>query len=108
MLNPNTPDAVNLIHEGLVALSRASQYGMAVDVDYCRKMDKVLTKKIKRMKDEFFESKTGSFWKKIYKNPNVKDQIPIEIQITKFQNLLLILWTKNRRKNKGKLLGFLP
>ena len=65
-VKPNHPEAYKLIHDGLLALSEASIQGMRIDVKYCRKMDIILTKKIKRLKRQIEETHMGQLWQTIY------------------------------------------
>ncbi len=66
-----TKEAYELIHNGLIALNRASKQGVCIDVQYCRKMEKALTKKIQRYKNNFNGSKIGRLWHKTYAKVNL-------------------------------------
>lgn len=70
-IKPTTPRAYQLIHEGMLALTEATRYGICVDVPYCKKQKKRLKSKIKIHKKKFFKCKMGKIWKKEYKNPNL-------------------------------------
>lgn len=70
-IKPNTVAAQKLFHQGVLALSKASINGMRVDVNYCKKQKKYLTKKIKILKSKFFKSEVGKLWRKNYTNPNI-------------------------------------
>ena len=65
---PNHPDAYKLIHDGLLALSEASMQGMCIDTDYCKKMDIILTKRIRRLKEKIESTKMGRLWRHIYQS----------------------------------------
>ncbi len=67
-----TQDAMNLIHDGLLSLNRATKYGMCVDVKYCEKMHKNLSKRLIVLENKIKDSKLGKRWKKSYPNMNVK------------------------------------
>ena len=69
--NPSTKQAFQLIHDGLITLSRASQYGMCVDVDYCNSINQKLTKKINKYQNKFIKSETGKLWKETFYNINL-------------------------------------
>ncbi len=70
-MNPSSKQAYKLVHEGLLALSRASQYGMCVDVEYCNKINKTLEKRIQVLKQDFYKSKTGGLWEDTFPSPNL-------------------------------------
>lgn len=59
----NIVDAHQLFHEGILALGEAERYGLHIDTVYTEKKTKLLTKKIKRIESEFFESKFYRRWK---------------------------------------------
>ena len=59
-------DAYNLIHKGILALARAEQQGMRIDVDYCESKIKHLARKIKYTEDKFQESSFATTWKKSF------------------------------------------
>ena len=75
--NPSTKEAHLLVHQGLLALSKASQYGMCVDVDYCIKMNDILEGRIKHLSNYFLSSRMGRFWKKIYNKPNLNSDLQL-------------------------------
>ncbi len=61
-LNPNTEQAYNLLHNGVLALSRAERQGIRVDLDYAERKKLQLTKKIKRLESEFKDTKFYRHW----------------------------------------------
>lgn len=69
-IQPCEPEAYQLIHDGLLAFTDASQNGMRIDLDYCKKQTKVLNSKIKLNLKKFKKSDTGKLWRKIYPNYN--------------------------------------
>jgi DNA polymerase-1 len=69
-IQPCTPEAYELIHQGLLAFTDATQNGMRIDVDYCKKQTKILKSKIKLNQKKFKESDTGKLWRRIYPNYN--------------------------------------
>lgn len=65
-VQPTQLDAYNLIHNGALAFSRAEQVGMRIDVAYCEKKKKHLTRKIKHIKDKLETTVFIKEWKKRY------------------------------------------
>lgn len=61
-IHPKTKEAYNLLHEGTLAFARAEQAGMRIDVDYCKRKNTLLTKKINRLEKEILDSKLGKHW----------------------------------------------
>ena len=43
-MKPATKEAYQLIHDGALALARAERQGIRVDLEYCEKQKKKLTK----------------------------------------------------------------
>ena len=64
-IRPTRLDAYQLIHDGSLALVRAEQAGMRIDVDYCKKKKKHLTRKIARIEDNLSKTDLIKQWKKI-------------------------------------------
>lgn len=60
----NLTDAYQLIHEGALALADIESNGMMIDVDYCERQDKHLTRRIDRLQTKLEETKLGKVWKK--------------------------------------------
>lgn len=56
MDNPTTLDAYNLMHKGTLALCRAEQQGLRIDVEYCCRKKEHLTRKIKHLNKKVQES----------------------------------------------------
>jgi len=63
---PVTDQAYQLLHDGALALCRAELYGMRVDVEYCEKKQKHLTRQINRLRNRFLDSPLGRKWRKLY------------------------------------------
>jgi len=59
-------DAYNLIHEGILALSRAEQAGLRVDVEYCQTKKEHLTRQAKRVVRKLEESGFIKAWRERY------------------------------------------
>ena len=67
----NLIEAYHLLHNGILALSRAEQQGIRVDVEYLDRKNAFLNKKILRLERKFEESKFYKDWEKsIGKPPN--------------------------------------
>jgi len=66
-------DAYRLLHEGVLAFSRAERQGLRIDLEYCRKTQKKLTQQIKNLEKELFQTKFYKDWKKSLggKRPNI-------------------------------------
>lgn len=60
-------DAYQLFHAGVLALSRAEQQGIRVDVDYCQKKKDQLTRKIQYYERKVKESPLYKQWYSIYR-----------------------------------------
>ena len=61
-VNPRTDEAYRLLHDGILALCRAEQAGIRVDVEYVEGKKNHLTRKIGRLEDQFRESKFYRHW----------------------------------------------
>jgi DNA polymerase I-like protein with 3'-5' exonuclease and polymerase domains len=61
-INPRTLDAYNLLHYGILALSKAEQQGMRVDIDYVQKKMTELTIKIDKLEAEFKDTNFFKHW----------------------------------------------
>lgn len=65
-------DAYNLLHEGVLAFSRAEQQGIRIDLDYCRRAQKELTSQIKEIEKRFYKTKFFQHWNKATRGkPNI-------------------------------------
>lgn len=75
---PGSVDAYRLLHNGILALSRAERAGMRIDLDYCDKMEKELTKRITALEESFKSSKLYRHWAHCSRTPpniNSGDQL---------------------------------
>lgn len=61
-IQPNTEAAYRLFHDGTLALARAEQQGMRIDLEYCEKKERHLTRKIHRLEQNFINSKFYRRW----------------------------------------------
>ncbi len=77
-IQPTQLDAYKLIHDGTLALARAEQAGMRIDVEYCEKKKSHLTRKIARIEDNLSKTDLVKQWKKINRqnfNMDSNDQL---------------------------------
>ena len=65
-------DAYNLFHQGTLVLSKAEQAGMRIDMKYCKRKKKELTKQIEEKEKEIYSSKFFKEWSRTTKEaPNI-------------------------------------
>lgn len=65
-------DAYKLFHEGMLAFNRAEEQGLRIDLEYCKTTQKQLTKMIKGLEAEFFDSEFYQEWNKSVRGrPNI-------------------------------------
>ena len=60
----NIVDAYKLMHDGILALAKAERQGLRIDIEYCKKTKKRLTRKIERLEKKFYETDFYKGWKK--------------------------------------------
>lgn len=65
-ITATTKDAYNLVHNGILALARAERQGIRIDVEYCQRETKRLTRKIEDQQKEFEGTKLYKRWAHIY------------------------------------------
>lgn len=63
---PTEFEAYRLLHDGILALARAEQVGMRIDVEYCERKKEQLTKKIHRLEGDFKRTKFYYYWANVY------------------------------------------
>ena len=80
--NPRTDEAYQLLHDGILALSRMEQQGIRVDVDYIESKKAHLTRKIERLENQFKDSDFFKHWQKsvkgeinFYSNPQLSNYL---------------------------------
>ena len=66
-IQATTNDAYELMHRGILALQRAEQAGLRLDLEYCATQNKKLTHHIKYQENKFAKSELGQLWKKTYR-----------------------------------------
>jgi DNA polymerase I-like protein with 3'-5' exonuclease and polymerase domains len=65
-ITPNLPEAYKLLHDGILAFSRAEQEGMRIDVDYCIRQKARLDKKVSLLENKIRKTKFYSHWERIF------------------------------------------
>ena len=71
-INPNTASAYQLFHDGILALGRAEQQGMRIDLDYVKATKEKLSKKIQKIEKGFEATSFYKHWKHTSKGiPNI-------------------------------------
>ena len=70
---PTQKDAYRLLHHGALALQRAEDQGIRIDLDYCNNEIERITNKIKEIEKDFYSTKFYKHWKKSLgdKKPNI-------------------------------------
>lgn len=67
--NPHTEEAYQLMHDGILALARAEQAGIRVDVDYVERKKVMLERKMKEIEEEFRNTKLYRHWQHSQNSP---------------------------------------
>ena len=65
-IEANTLDAYKLFHNGALALARAERQGIRIDIPYCEKMKRRLTRRIKRYRRQLEDTKLYRLWTRVY------------------------------------------
>jgi DNA polymerase-1 len=80
MMNPLTPKAYGLFHEGIIALAQVEANGIHIDVQYCKDQIIYIGKKITRLLKQLDKTEEFVLWKKVYgskfsidSNPQLSD-----------------------------------
>lgn len=81
-LHPQTYSAYNLFHEGMLALARAEQQGIRVDMDYAENKKLQLNRKIDKLEREFKESTLYRHW--AHSTPNKTPNLYSSQQLANF------------------------
>ncbi len=66
IVTPSTYEAYRLVHDGALALARAEQQGIRVDLEYCKKQREELTEKIKLQLKALQKTRLWAAWAKVY------------------------------------------
>lgn len=71
-LHPNIEHAYHLLHDGTLALARAEQQGIRVDMEYAERRKQELTEEITRLEYQFKQTKLYKHWcHTTKKEPNI-------------------------------------
>lgn len=72
MMSPNTKEAYQLLHDGILALAEAESHGLKIDVKYIQKQKKKISKEIILLENKIYNSAFYKDWKKsAKKEPNI-------------------------------------
>ncbi len=63
-LVPKTKDAYMLLHEGMLAFAEVESHGLPIDIEYCKRAQKRLDKKISLIEKRIRKSKEFKKWKR--------------------------------------------
>jgi len=63
-VKPTTQQAYQLMHDGILALARAERAGIRLDLDYVRRKQRQLARRIEAEEQNFLNSKIGKGWQK--------------------------------------------
>lgn len=86
--NPNTQQAYQLLHNGILALARAEQQGIRVDVEYVQRKKQHLTRKVIRLEKQFRESKFYKHWEHSTKSKiNINSNVQLRVFLYKVKKL---------------------
>jgi DNA polymerase-1 len=64
IISPQTKEAYRLFHDGTLALARAEQQGIRVNMEYCEKKSDQLSHKIQRLEEQFYRTEFFKEWNK--------------------------------------------
>lgn len=66
MLAPATPEAIQLFHEGIIALAQIEQAGILIDEDYLNRAIKKIDWMVRQLENKMRSHKVAKDWKKKY------------------------------------------
>lgn len=66
-MRPSTQDAYQLLHDGVLAFADMEEHGIHIDMDYCRKMDKHIARKIKWLEAKIESDPVVKEWKHVFR-----------------------------------------
>lgn len=61
-----TPEAYQLIHDGILALARAERQGIRVDLEYCKRESKRCQHRINKAMEKLMETNLWKRWRHVY------------------------------------------
>ena len=66
-IKPTGIHGYQLLHEGMLVLSEMERNGLHVDIDYCKKQEAHLARRISHLQKKFEHSDLAKKWKSVYK-----------------------------------------
>ncbi len=103
-ISPKTIEAYQLMHQGILALARAEQQGIRVDVPYVQKKMEFLTRRINRLESDFKDTQFYKDWEKT--TPIGKLNINSSTQLSNFlykvKGIVPPKFTKSSTKDNPK------
>lgn len=96
-INPKIYDAYQLLHEGVLAFSRAEQQGIRIDLNYCEKTKIKLSARIEKLETEFYETSFYRHWSHSIgnKKPNIYSMTQLASFLYKVKKIEPIYTTKS-------------
>lgn len=101
--HPLTTDAYELIHKGILTLSRAEQAGIRVDMDYIDKKKALITRKVERKERLFKESEFFKDWQRSSKGAvNINSNTQLENFLYKVKGLKPTTFTNSSTEDNQR------
>lgn len=102
-INPKTKEAYELFMKGILALARAEQQGIRVDMPYVEHKKAFLTKKIDRLEDKFRETGFYKEWKSSTKGElNINSSVQLQNFLYKIKKYEPPKYTKTSTEENPK------
>ena len=88
-IHPQTKYAYDLMHAGTLALARAEQQGIRIDIDYCEETKRELTEQINELENQFKETKFYRAWAHSFNRqaPNIYSNAQLSTYLYKVKKL---------------------
>lgn len=94
--HPNSEKAYRLLHDGILALGRAEQQGMRIDLDYSEKKEKHLTRKIAYLEAKFKKTKFYRHWQHtVSGTPNINSNYQLSVILYKVKKITPAKFTES-------------
>jgi DNA polymerase I-like protein with 3'-5' exonuclease and polymerase domains len=96
-INPNTSEAYKLLHRGVLALSRAEQQGIRIDVEYCNQAKAELTERISQLEKNLYDTNFYRHWSHSIgnKKPNIYSNSQLSNYLYKTKKIEPVFTTKS-------------
>jgi DNA polymerase I len=72
-------EAYKLLHDGVLAFSRAEQQGLRIDMDYINKQNTIIAKQITDLESEFYDSEFYRDWQKSEHSKKINIYSPVQL-----------------------------